>query len=97
MIDHVLEREPRLKYESLGGDVTGITSSGDEITCLCLSDKILAIGTAKGNVHVLDYSGNQVHVVSCMKAPVHGNMESMIPWALVPWHGKWHVDRHALS
>ena len=46
-------REPHLKYESLGGDVAGITSSGDEISCLCLSDKILAIGTVKGRVHVL--------------------------------------------
>ena len=71
MVGDVLEREPRLRYESLGGDVTGITSSGDEITCLCLSDKILAIGTEKGNVHVLDYSGNQVRV-SCMTVPVHG-------------------------
>ena len=56
-------REPHLKYESLGGDVAGITSSGDEISCLCLSDKILAIGTAKGRVHVLDYSGNQVRML----------------------------------
>ena len=55
-------REPHLKYEGLGGDVSGITSSGDEVTCLCLSDKILAVGTARGNVHVLDYSGNEVRL-----------------------------------
>lgn len=53
-------REPHLKYEGLGGDVSNITASGDEVTCLCLSDKILAVGTARGNVHVLDYSGNEV-------------------------------------
>ena len=29
----------------------------DEVTCLCLFDKILA---ARGNVHVLVYSGNEV-------------------------------------
>ena len=52
--------EPHLKYEGLGGDVSSITASGDEVTCLCLSDKILAVGTARGNVHVLDYSGNEV-------------------------------------
>ena len=54
------DREPHLKYESLGGDVGSITASGDRVSCLCLSDKILAIGTESGNVHVLDYSGNQV-------------------------------------
>ncbi|GAX72786.1 hypothetical protein CEUSTIGMA_g242.t1 [Chlamydomonas eustigma] len=55
--DHEV-REPNLKYESLGGDVNSITN--DEVSSLCLSDKILAIGTSKGNVHVLDYSGNEI-------------------------------------
>ena len=48
-----------MKYESMGGDVNAITAEGDRISCLCLSDKILAIGTERGNVHVLDYEGNQ--------------------------------------
>ena len=51
--------EPHLKYESLGGDVNEITAVGDRVSCLCLSDKILAIGTERGNVYVLDYEGNQ--------------------------------------
>ncbi len=50
--------EPQLKYESLGGNVKDIIASA-EVSCLCLSDKILAIGTSKGNVHVLDYSGDE--------------------------------------
>jgi vacuolar protein sorting-associated protein 41 len=50
--------EPQLKYRPLGEDVAIITAR-DRVTCLCLSDKILAIGTAEGNVHVLDYSGDQ--------------------------------------
>uniref|UniRef100_A0A7R9YQY0 Vps41 beta-propeller domain-containing protein n=1 Tax=Chlamydomonas euryale TaxID=1486919 RepID=A0A7R9YQY0_9CHLO len=56
-------QEPQLKYNSLGGDVSAITST-EAVTCLCLSDKILALGTETGNVHVLDYSG---HEVRCLK------------------------------
>ena len=29
-------------------------------SCLCVSDKVLALGTHDGTVHVLDYSGNEV-------------------------------------
>lgn len=53
------EQEPQLKYKQLGADVPSILAS-DQVTCLCLSDKILALGTSKGRVHVLDYSGNEV-------------------------------------
>jgi hypothetical protein len=37
-------------------------------TALCLSEKVLALGTSAGNIHVLDYSGNEVgycQVTSC--------------------------------
>lgn len=53
------EEEPQLKYEQLAGDVASVVAK-DEISCLRLSDKILAVGTIKGKVHLLDYSGNQV-------------------------------------
>lgn len=53
------EQEPQLKYEQLAGDVAALVVT-DEISCLRLSDKILAVGTIKGRVHLLDYSGNQV-------------------------------------
>ena len=65
---HLLEElEPQLKYEQLGADVRNILAA-DTVTCLCLSDKILAMGTAKGRVHVLDYSGNEVGMVPSIRA-----------------------------
>lgn len=55
------ELEPQLKYERLGSDVkTILQDSGTAATCLCLSEKVLALGTSAGNVHILDYSGNEV-------------------------------------
>ena len=51
--------EPQLKYERLGGDVKSILT-GASATCLCLSEKVLALGTSAGAVHILDYSGNEV-------------------------------------
>lgn len=64
------EAEPSLKYEPLGGDISrevvgggGAAPSGDSITCLCVSEKFLALGTARGKVHILDYCANQVRRV----------------------------------
>lgn len=53
------EREPQLKFEQLGSDVRRILSR-ESVTCMCLSEKILALGTEKGRAHLLDYSGNEV-------------------------------------
>jgi hypothetical protein len=53
------EEEPRLKYQRLGSDVAELLGK-NAATCLCVSDKILALGTHSGTVHVLDYSGNEV-------------------------------------
>eukprot|EP00198_Chlamydomonas_reinhardtii_P010064 XP_001699401.1 vacuolar assembly protein [Chlamydomonas reinhardtii] len=53
--------EPQLKYDILGGDTSSIISK-ERITCMTLSEKILALGTEQGRIHVLDYSGNQVQV-----------------------------------
>ena len=55
----VEEEEPRLKYQRLGSDVTELLGK-NAATCLCVSDKILALGTSSGKVHILDYSGNEV-------------------------------------
>lgn len=52
------EEEPRLKYQRLGSSVTEILSQ-DAASCLCVSDKLLALGTHDGTVHVLDYAGNE--------------------------------------
>jgi hypothetical protein len=51
--------EPQLKYERLGADVKSILK-GSSATALCLSEKVLALGTSGGNIHILDYSGNEV-------------------------------------
>jgi hypothetical protein len=59
--------EPQLKYERLGADVKSILKDASA-TALCLSEKVLALGTSAGNIHVLDYSGNEVgwcRVISC--------------------------------
>jgi hypothetical protein len=56
------ELEPQLKYERLGADVKSILQDATA-TCLCLSEKVLALGTSAGNTHILDYSGNEVSVL----------------------------------
>lgn len=56
-----VEMEPQLKYEALVGDLPSLLSD-DSVTCLCVSEKMLLVGTARGHVHVLDYSGNQVRL-----------------------------------
>lgn len=53
------ELEPQLKYERLGADVKTILQDATA-TCLSLSEKVLALGTSAGNIHILDYSGNEV-------------------------------------
>ena len=55
------EEEPRLKYQRLGASVTEILEK-DPASCLCVSDKILALGTHDGTVHVLDINGNEVRL-----------------------------------
>ena len=54
-----MEEEPRLKYQRMGSDVADLLGR-NAATCLCVSDKILALGTHSGTVHVLDYNGNEV-------------------------------------
>lgn len=51
--------EPCLKYELLGGDLSSILAS-TSATALAVSDKLLALGTAAGSIHILDFEGNQV-------------------------------------
>lgn len=57
------EEEPRLKYQRLEAD-TGDLLLETEAACLCVSDKMLALGTRDGTVHLLDYDGNEV--LHCM-------------------------------
>jgi len=53
------EPEPRLSYDLFGGDVAAILGR-DSATCLCVSDKLLALGTQSGAVYLLDYEGDKV-------------------------------------
>ncbi|GFR40552.1 hypothetical protein Agub_g1127, partial [Astrephomene gubernaculifera] len=64
------EPEPQLKYELLGGDVRDILNK-ERITCMSLSEKIVALGTEQGRIHVLDYSGNQVRLLNVHKGRVN--------------------------
>ena len=57
----IQEQEPRLKYERFGSDVPCILGK-QAATRLCVSDKILALGTQNGTVHVMDYDGNEVEM-----------------------------------
>lgn len=60
------ELEPQLKYERLGGSVKAILS-GTQATCLAVSEKVLALGTAAGSIHLLDYDGNEVGAHTCCR------------------------------
>lgn len=51
--------EPRFRYQSLAGDVTQLLMRSSA-SCLAVSDKMLALGTSSGSVHLLDYAGNEV-------------------------------------
>ena len=53
------ENEPRLSYQTFDADVPTILHR-DVATCLCVSEKLLALGTRSGGVYVLDYEGNKV-------------------------------------
>ena len=64
------EEEPRLKYQRLGCDVAELLGN-NAATCLSVSDKILALGTHSGAVHVLDYIGNEVGR-ACAMLSSHG-------------------------
>jgi hypothetical protein len=51
--------EPRLTYGSLEADVPSVVGN-DTVTALCVSSKIIAVGTESGLVYVLDYEGHQI-------------------------------------
>jgi hypothetical protein len=56
----------RLKYQRFGvGSSVPSILKNDSSSCLCVSDKILALGTHDGHVHLLDLNGNEVsHIPS---------------------------------
>ncbi|KAF8339185.1 uncharacterized protein EI90DRAFT_3279515 [Cantharellus anzutake] len=55
----VEEEEPALKYEIVGGAVQDILAK-DSASALDISQRLMALGTHNGMVHVLDLHGNKV-------------------------------------
>eukprot|EP01018_Ginkgo_biloba_P020522 Gb_33564 [translate_table: standard] len=64
------EEEPRLKYQRMGGSVTSLLSS-DAASCITVSERMIALGTHDGTVHILDYQGNQVKEFAAHTATVN--------------------------
>ena len=59
-----------MKYQRLGASVPELLSS-DVASCMCASDKLLALGTKSGRVHILDFNGNEIKRFSSHAAPVN--------------------------
>ena len=53
------EEEPRLKYQRMGGSVPSLLAS-DAASCIAVAERMIALGTHGGTVHILDFLGNQV-------------------------------------
>lgn len=54
------EEEPRLKYQRMGGSVPSLLAS-DAASCIAVAERMIALGTHGGTVHILDFLGNQVN------------------------------------
>jgi WD40 repeat protein len=77
------ELEPQLKYERLGADVKALLQESSA-TCLCLSEKVLALGTSKGVIHILDYSGNEVKIEPIRTSPTHDAHQDRLRYTVLP-------------
>ncbi|XP_060169690.1 vacuolar protein sorting-associated protein 41 homolog isoform X1 [Lycium barbarum] len=64
------EYEPRLKYQRMGGSVQSLLSS-DAATCIAVAERMIALGTYGGAVHILDFLGNQVKEFAAHTAAVN--------------------------
>ncbi|CAM8892626.1 unnamed protein product [Rhodiola kirilowii] len=53
------EDEPRLKYQRLGGSIPSLLTN-DAASCVAVAERMIALGTHDGIVHILDFLGNQV-------------------------------------
>ena len=53
------EEEPRLKYQRMGGSIPSLLAS-DGASCVAVAERMIALGTHDGTVHILDFLGNQV-------------------------------------
>lgn len=53
------EEEPRLKYQRMGGSLPSLLAN-DAASCVAVAERMIALGTHAGTVHILDFLGNQV-------------------------------------
>ncbi|XP_077247070.1 vacuolar protein sorting 41 [Tasmannia lanceolata] len=64
------EDEPRLKYQRMGGSIPSLLSS-DAASSISVAERMIALGTHDGTVHILDFQGNQVKEFSAHTATVN--------------------------
>eukprot|EP00191_Tetraselmis_sp_GSL018_P024055 CAMPEP_0177627530 /NCGR_PEP_ID=MMETSP0419_2-20121207/31253_1 /TAXON_ID=582737 /ORGANISM="Tetraselmis sp., Strain GSL018" /LENGTH=661 /DNA_ID=CAMNT_0019128691 /DNA_START=219 /DNA_END=2200 /DNA_ORIENTATION=- len=64
------EDEPRLKYVRLGSSCADLLSRA-AASCMQVEDKMIALGTQQGGVHLLDYNGNEIRRFDSHKAAVN--------------------------
>ncbi|XP_020596717.1 vacuolar protein sorting-associated protein 41 homolog [Phalaenopsis equestris] len=64
------EEEPRLKYQRMGGSVPSLLST-DAAASIAIAERMIALGTHDGTVHILDFQGNQVKEFSAHNATVN--------------------------
>ncbi|GJN01348.1 hypothetical protein PR202_ga18609 [Eleusine coracana subsp. coracana] len=64
------EEEPRLKYQRLGGSVPAILST-DAAAAIAVAERMVALGTHNGTLHILDFQGNQVKEIAAHTATIN--------------------------
>ncbi|XP_022729889.1 vacuolar protein sorting-associated protein 41 homolog isoform X2 [Durio zibethinus] len=64
------EEEPRLKYQRMGGSIPSLLSS-EAASCITIAERMIALGTHDGTVHILDFLGNQVKEFAAHSAAVN--------------------------
>ncbi|XP_073102739.1 vacuolar protein sorting-associated protein 41 homolog isoform X3 [Elaeis guineensis] len=64
------EEEPRLKYQRFGGNVPSLLST-DAASSIAIAERMVALGTHDGTVHILDFQGNQVKEFAAHTATVN--------------------------
>lgn len=62
------EDEPRLKYQRMGGSIPSLLSN-DAASCISIAERMIALGTHDGTVHILDFQGNQVSPIFSNSSP----------------------------
>ncbi|KAG9442877.1 hypothetical protein H6P81_018731 [Aristolochia fimbriata] len=64
------EDEPRLKYQRMGGSISSLLSN-DAASSISVAERMIALGTHDGTVHILDFMGNQIKAFHAHAATVN--------------------------